>query len=338
MRAILKVAALFPFFIAVMLFSHDSRAEDWFAQGLSAFRSHHYEKAIEAFSTAIEMNPRHVEAYNNRGITWFNKGDYDAALRDYNQALELDPRCAEAYNNRGIIWYYRGQYDLAIHDYDKALGIAPRFHKALSNRGAAWFCKGNAEMAIRDYKRALEINPNALETSQQLAWILSVYSEIKGPSKKQTAPQKPPLPPPAVKPGRDFKPKGESEISQVEPMKVSAATGPGLDRPGDNLQGKKNADESPDINFKRTSDPDSGAAFSIQVGAFASKEKAQRLTARLTDKGYDARVLPFESWSNKVLYAVRMGGYATRKEAEEKAAVFSEKEGLPAIVRPADEL
>ena len=289
--------------------------EDWMERGLSGLKTQHFEAAIEAFSRAIEMNPDRVEAYNNRGIAWCKKGDYDRAIADYNKALEIDPRCADVYNNRGGIWFYKGEYDLAIHDFDKALGVNPNFAKAYSNRGAAWFCKGNFELAIDDYNKALEINPNSAETNKQLAWILSVYSGNvkKGGSKAAVLPQR----------------EEKSDPKAVAPRATLAAP---IAEEG------SLAIEPP--RHKQTGTPSAApkTKFSIQVGAFQSRENAETLAARLKEKGYAARLVPLVSWSKKILYTVRMGEYPTRREAEEKAETFSDKENLPSTVRPAHEL
>ena len=41
--------------------------EDWFATGLRLTRARQYDKAIEAFTAAIELIPGDVEAYNHPG-------------------------------------------------------------------------------------------------------------------------------------------------------------------------------------------------------------------------------------------------------------------------------
>ena len=72
-------------------------AEDWFAKGLLAFKSQHYEAAIAAFTKAIQLHPRHVAAYLNRGITFANLHQYQAARADFHQAVNLEPQQPEAY-------------------------------------------------------------------------------------------------------------------------------------------------------------------------------------------------------------------------------------------------
>ena len=50
---------------------------------------------------AIELNPQHADAYNNRGNAKYSLKEYKEAIKDFNQAIELNPQHAKAYNNRG---------------------------------------------------------------------------------------------------------------------------------------------------------------------------------------------------------------------------------------------
>jgi len=82
----------------------------------------------------------------------------------------------------------------------------------------------------------------------------------------------------------------------------------------------------------------SDLAYSVQVGAFLSRRNAEKLKILLREKGYDARILPLDDCSKKPWYTVRLGSYISLKEAQEKAAAFSEKEKMATIVRPVNSL
>jgi tetratricopeptide (TPR) repeat protein len=51
-----------------------------------------YDKAIGAYTEAIQRNPKFSLAYIGRGDVYLAKNDYDRALADYEQASRLDPR------------------------------------------------------------------------------------------------------------------------------------------------------------------------------------------------------------------------------------------------------
>ncbi len=78
--------------------------------------------------------------------------------------------------------------------------------------------------------------------------------------------------------------------------------------------------------------------FSVQVGAFVSRNNAERLTSLLVEKGYPASMLPMLDCINKPWYTVRIGSYSSLPEARESAISFTEKEQMMATVRPVDSL
>ena len=118
-----------------------------------------YDKAIVHYTEAINLNPEHVNAYNNRGVAYANKGEIDAAIQDYNKAIDLNPEDAEAYNNRGVAYANKGEIDAAIQDYNKAIDLNPEDAEAYYNRGVAYANKGEFDAAIQDYTKAIDLNP-----------------------------------------------------------------------------------------------------------------------------------------------------------------------------------
>ncbi len=361
-KTLINILFIFLFLIP---FNQVSGNENWSERGLSYLKTLQYEKAIEAFSMVLKTNPDRAEAYNNRGIAWYSTGQYDRALDDYNRALEIDPRSAEILSNRGIIRFSKGNFNLAINDYDKALGIDPQCAKAYTNRGAAWFCKGQYELAVSDYIKALEIDPNCSETHRQLTWIQSTVS-AKTSDKKQKEIQVIPknLPPPFAKNG-PFKGPQELQGKIIPPPRMEAMVQKPLENikqlkldeekaPRQPSQPKRKTAANPFVEIKEKRSRDamiksgekkgpsarfySQKAFSIQIGAFASKERADRLVSMMKDKGYAARLRSLTDWKKNVLHTVRIGEYTDRDEAKEKAAAFTEREKMPTTVRPTNEL
>ena len=136
------------------------QANEWFAKGYQHGLNNEHDKAIEAYTRAIAINPNYAKAYNNRGATYGHKGQYDRAIEDYNKAIDIDPNNAYAYTGRGATYGHKGQYDRAIEDYNKAIALNPNLADAYSNRGAAYDNKGQHDRAIEDYNKAIALNPN----------------------------------------------------------------------------------------------------------------------------------------------------------------------------------
>lgn len=129
----------------------------YFNQGNDSLKQGLYDKAIEFFTKAIELNPKYVEAYKNRGNAYLNKKLYDNAMDDYNKAIELNPEYAPPYNNRGLIYFFKGLYDKAIKEYNKAIELDSKFVIAYRNRGNAYKKKGMDKEAEADFKKAREL-------------------------------------------------------------------------------------------------------------------------------------------------------------------------------------
>jgi len=154
-------------------------ARDWLKQGIVMGKKGDFDKAIECFNRAIEINPHFDKALQNRGIAWIKKGDFKRALSDFDAALSINPRNTTASYYRRIAieksgvklpigrpekqlddedWLKKGiahsqnnNFDKAIADFNVAIDINPLFTEAYKGRGIAWDKKGVYDRAIEDY-------------------------------------------------------------------------------------------------------------------------------------------------------------------------------------------
>ena len=55
-----------------------------------------------------------VVAYSNRGLAYDGIGQYQRAIQDYDEAIQLDPDYAWAYHDRGMAYHRLGQHQRAI--------------------------------------------------------------------------------------------------------------------------------------------------------------------------------------------------------------------------------
>ncbi|MCK5421981.1 MAG: SPOR domain-containing protein, partial [Deltaproteobacteria bacterium] len=73
--------------------------------------------------------------------------------------------------------------------------------------------------------------------------------------------------------------------------------------------------------------------YTINVGSFQDKKRAQNLTKKLLEKGYPA--LMFPSMKNK-WYRVKIGAFSSFKDARKYAATLNEKENLITFITKID--
>ena len=107
------------------------------------------DKAIEAYSHAIKLNPNSASTYNNRGVVYDKKGKSDLAIEDFNTAMQLEPKNVGAYSNRGLVYNKMGDYDRAIVDFNAAIDLKPDYAIAYTNRGVVYNNKGDSDRASK---------------------------------------------------------------------------------------------------------------------------------------------------------------------------------------------
>jgi len=81
--------------------------------------------AIESFNKTIAINPRSIEAYNNRGAAESQNGDFARAAADLDTALRLGPSYEGAYGNRGFVRLALGDFAGAAADFSALAARKP---------------------------------------------------------------------------------------------------------------------------------------------------------------------------------------------------------------------
>jgi regulator of sirC expression with transglutaminase-like and TPR domain len=50
------------------------------------------------------LDPEYTYAFNNRGLAYAKLKQFEKAIQDYNQAIELNPKDADAFIDRGVAY------------------------------------------------------------------------------------------------------------------------------------------------------------------------------------------------------------------------------------------
>ncbi len=86
------------------------------ARGNRYSRNGAYERAIEDYSRAIEMDGAFAEAYYDRGFSFYEVGHYEEAIADLSRAIELNPEAAHYYSQRSLVYIFTDRLALAQAD------------------------------------------------------------------------------------------------------------------------------------------------------------------------------------------------------------------------------
>lgn len=145
-------------------------------QGEDAAKKGDYDKAIENFTHAIELDPRNSDrmnaySYLERGDAYYQKGSYDQAVSDYNRLIALDPRFQGAYHFRARVYEKTGKLDLALADYSKAIELDKGYTEVYKERGLLYRKLGQGPQATADFRIYLSLAPNASDWTQVKQWI-----------------------------------------------------------------------------------------------------------------------------------------------------------------------
>ncbi len=133
-------------------------------------------KAIDVYSRAIELDPRHARAYYNRGLAYLHGGkaqELDQAILDFDQAIRLDPGYAPAYTSRAVAFLLRkgeGDLERALADLNRAIQLAPDHPLAYFNRGLLFIRLDNREGWVADLTRLVELAPEFADGYGALCW------------------------------------------------------------------------------------------------------------------------------------------------------------------------
>ncbi|MDI3566859.1 caspase family protein [Bradyrhizobium sp. Arg816] len=130
-------------------------------RGNALINKRDYDRAIEALSSAIDLDPENVGAINLRGLSHERKGEDDLAMADYNLAIQKRANFGYAYNNRGTIHLRRGALQSALDDFNLSIKYTPAFLLGWTNRARMRTLNKDFDGAIADFAAAEKIDPAA---------------------------------------------------------------------------------------------------------------------------------------------------------------------------------
>ncbi|GEM_PF-1454468 len=117
------------------------------------------DRAIERYTSALDLDDTVVDAYLGRGLSYFNLGETDLAIQDYTTALDLSPQELNALYNRGIAYLEVEDYTGALDDFTALIDISPEDEEAHYQLGIVYFELDQQDSGFASFERAIEIEP-----------------------------------------------------------------------------------------------------------------------------------------------------------------------------------
>lgn len=94
-------------------------------EGNALLSERKFEEAIQAYTEAIELNPKNAIYFANRAAAYSHIRDHDNAVKDCNSAIKCDPNYVKAYSRLGLAHFSLKQYPEAVKAYTTALSLEP---------------------------------------------------------------------------------------------------------------------------------------------------------------------------------------------------------------------
>ena len=113
------------------------QAEEFKNQGNTEFRNKNFQKAIDLYTQAIELNPSNHVYYSNRSGSFAGLEDFESSLKDAEKALEIMPDHLGSISRKGFAQLSTGQIDEAIATYDYGLELHPGNDKLVTAKQQA---------------------------------------------------------------------------------------------------------------------------------------------------------------------------------------------------------
>ena len=263
--------------------------------GIRDFQEKRFENAVHWFTQLIELEPFSAKAYKNRAAAYMELGRLDEAIRDLTSALNLEPELQGLNNNLGVAWYSKKEYAKAIECYSREIELNPDRFSAYFNRAMAFSDSGSPGKALEDLAEVMKLVPG---NYMALCYMGDVEEKT---GRREAA-------------ARTF-----ARVLELDPQNRYALTR--LKELGEASQASPPPEPGP------TRD-----AFTVQAGAFRTRENALGLAERLKTAGYDARVVELPDSRGAPWFLVRLGTFTDRRSAQALTRELKETKGLATVI------
>ncbi|MEM1405785.1 MAG: tetratricopeptide repeat protein [Bacteroidota bacterium] len=131
--------------------------------GDELFSKGEYEKAVEAYTEYLRMQPRDVKTIYNRGRAFEELERYDKALEDFRRVIKEDPLNVNAHLSIASDFYYR------LKDYENTIFFSEKTIKLDQNNVLAHTLKGKGHQKLGQLNEAMSSYNDAISVNKEYA-------------------------------------------------------------------------------------------------------------------------------------------------------------------------
>lgn len=175
----------------------NSEAAKLARQGSEAAKAADWDKAIDAFRKATEMdrkwNANLAAALQQRGAAYMSQQKFPEAAADFTDALNINPRDAGIHERRAYVEMKLNEFDKALADYSEAIKINPHEIRYYLLRSYIYETKGDVNNSMADTDHVLKMDKNNAEARARKERLQKIQAL------NANAPGATPIPPPPTK-------------------------------------------------------------------------------------------------------------------------------------------
>ena len=143
-----------------------------------------YSRRIAEGEKIVARDPRNLNAWISLGNDYFDTEQSQKAINAYSKALEIEPSNANVLTDQGVMYRKVGWYDKAIANFEKAQKIEPNHLQILYNMGIVYAMDlKQPDKAVAAWNQYLKSDPNSA-TAIQIKGMLDKLGAGKKPAMK----------------------------------------------------------------------------------------------------------------------------------------------------------
>lgn len=147
-------------------------------EGLDYLKKGESERALVVLQSAIKIDPRCADLYNNLGTAYELLKRYEEAIKAYQQALLTRNKLNWIYNyNLARAYYALTRYEESVNALSETIRLKPDYEPAYTRRAQLSRLLGQYQQAIQDYTKAISLDKQNPSFYGDRSWLYLYLSQ-----------------------------------------------------------------------------------------------------------------------------------------------------------------
>lgn len=143
-----------------------------------------YTQRIAQAEKVVAQDPKNLNAWISLGNDYFDTEQSQKAINAYSKALEIEPNNPNVLTDQGVMFRKIGWYDKALANFEKANKIEPNHLQSLYNAGIVYAVDlKQPEKATPYWSKYLKLDSNS-PTAFQIKRLMEQPGDVAAPTMK----------------------------------------------------------------------------------------------------------------------------------------------------------